>query len=1296
MRKTTDPKERKHLTDREFNTFGRGAIEDAPAELLYGKGALAEAFNINCYPQYFEGRSGSRLLGWVRAPAMTDVFYGRIVADDTGNMLEVRDFQINDPWFARRDEWRYVDMATPYGASLDNERAVIVDRPYISVDKIPRAMQNSDDYTTLVMRGKAQLMTWHTIIGTWVRVEGGRVCFAPRSFLWQNSSADSVWRLALSCDVYIASNGAQISFIATRNGGIIYALSGIYKWVIEADGDVKLIYSAAGAQSVPDGVVFRINLDAPARMKSRVQWNPNEIGSPFYPESVWVGHVYRYVITGARIRGTSRLEGGVVDFETPASDHNFRQYPDGYGLVVKAPEGSTSISAAPFPADENPGPVGSGSPNRLSVSAADWADDIGAITHLSVYRTGDLEKLDVGDPARTLMNSPNAFALVADIPLLLATYGTITANGGAYMLELTDDPQYRVERLRPHDQYRTIKIRPNNYLALTDTQRADYDVTFRITKIIDLPYYGYGKIAILTAGVATTWQSATGAVASAAAGIVCEMSNHGLNNELQTNNVNLTDDEKAELSQMVGKPLFLSDGEAYTISNVSTGGGTTFIYTSRPINEEHNGKTYAIAGMFQKGAADFDFADAVDDTALNARKETFYPRTLYRASLPNCNIAASVPGWVLCAVEGESKLYYTNDDEMGGYTHGSHNGDQLNEQVKDQIKHIELFPDVVAIFGVRSTWNFPAGIEGVPISVDGFYVGSAIPTITIADAMIGCTNPRSIQHISGGEIVLLTHEAETPAVRIFNGRRYGDSLIVDTALGLSRNKNKLRAINNAVAVYGEEIGYIVWAAVDREPPYPYYDKELMTISDYCFRVAIKPEQGGGITEYGGEHWLWPDAQAAAVSYGVGQSGKGIILVEDARTGFFYVIGNAEQKTDRAIPDELYPPPFEGYEIPTRAALPIIADGYKWQKHLETHIAMRCWKSEYRGAEGFTKDGFKPEHKVSLKIYEDGEVIDEASALQDLNRNGDYAYLKKVEARRIQEVIETTTSAFKVSQVVVKVQTSDREALPADNEPLEVKHQREWRTAIIHLSRNLPCPTYNRVDGTEIDVLPAYGYDEPVPGEIGRVKAPTGKPCEAFWVSTGYRKVADEDIIDFTASLWIRPSGAGDIIAFRDITGAEYYAVTELILSLMEDEHYAGNIIIRCTFTGTEILRHTLITGVWQHVALRRQVRGQAELLTLYVNGETAAEAEFMRAEQMQSVAGNFDEHVDMATFDVEPSYQNTTNNIGGSIYAGREITIGQGRNTEYFDIWLMLSAVSPESIKTYYDAVVRGGEGWLP
>jgi hypothetical protein len=667
-----------------------------------------------------------------------------------------------------------------------------------------------------------------------------------------------------------------------------------------------------------------------------------------------------------------------------------------------------------------------------------------------------------------------------------------------------------------------------------------------------------------------------------------------------------------------------------------------------------------------------------------------------------------VPGFVLCAIEGESTLRYTADDGMGGYTHGSHNPIQINEQVAGGITQLTAFPDVCAVMTASATWAVVLGVSDYYKEPGSGWVVPIIPKINIVDNRIGCAFPRTVQYVSGGEIIMFTRIGGEAAVVLFNGHQYGENMLVDTALGLSRNQNRARDAALAVAIYGESTGYIVWMTMGEDERGGDLAK---TISSYCFRLAVRSTQGGGVTEYGGEGWLWPDADAGVAVTGRDDAGAAIVLVEDARTGFLFRIGVAEQWLDKMglnaaewgqdpVFGEMFVkyPEVGGYEIETRVALPIISDGYKWQKHLETHIAMRCWKSEYRRAEGFTKDGFKPRHKAGLKIYEDGEQIAEESALQDLNRNGDYAYLKKIDARRIQEVIETTTSAYKISQVIAKVQTSDREALPVNNEPIEVRHQREWRLAVIHLSRNLPCPTYNRADGTEMGVVGAEWHEGDKPREVGRAVAPTGKPGEAFWVATGLHKTLEDDVVDFTVSMWIRPDFDGDAIKLSGSAGEGRFA-HRINLALTANGNY-----IRCTFDGAELLRYQLKRLAWQQVALRRKVNGPAEMISLFVDGENVMNAMFGRT--TQGVMGSVDFDVayeeflegtrDQGTFDVEPSFQNTWSDVGEDIYAGRDVCVGQGKNAEYFDVRLMLAAVSGASVYTYYHAVRRGGEGWLP
>ena len=1299
MRKTTDPKERKYLTDREFNAFGRGAVEDAPAELLYGKGALAEALNINCYPQYFEGRTGSEVFTKKRTPAVSPP---RRYSKD-GNQIEALPEEAYSEPTPLYLDW--VGDGGDEDEYAEGYRDVVA---YINHSGAPRTVESSAPRHSrgrsglAVVRDRPSLTAWHDTIMRYVRVEGGR--FYTRDNAKDEKDLSYEWVEVFMPErlVHGRTLGRErCSFIPDKTGGFLYTKEGIYRWI---NGE---------------NVLVKINIGAPLVMPS--MYDVDTVSNNI--TAVHTDHLYRYEFTGLRLRGKGRIEdpsGTVVDFETPVSEHNFLSHPnpaghlqDAFEAIMADWDGTGVFSrrdTPPVPVNGNFGPISTTAP--ALIEGFRWTEEsIGTATHIGVYRTLDLQALDADAPSGGAFNSPNALGLVADVPMATVFFGRL--NSFVFATISRDDPDEKYDaKMMPWDIGSVFKIYPYDRVSdLTSNREA---LRFRASPWVNnfeyIPNHGNPEAINNIPFLVYTAHSGCAFAVEVENETTVRWSGGMDINDHNTN---------GGLDSLAGQSIFLSDGEAYTIVSQDDGqcinalpaDDRPLLTLSRPISgDPPTGRLYG-AVVVTPGRE--RICDTVDDETLKPRTTTFYPRTRFRRPLPDCNVAAAVPGFVLSAIEGESALYYTDDEGMGGYTNGSHNPIQTNEQVVGGITHIEAFPDVAAIMTASATWTYVLGTAEYYTEPGSGWRVPVIAKINSVDNRIGCVFPRTVQRISGGEIIMTTQIGGEAAVVIFNGHQYGGDMLVDTALGLARNRNRARNAAYAVAIYGESTGYIVWMAMDWERG-GYGQNPSRYISTYCFRVAVRATQGGGVTEYGGERWLWPDADGGATVTGHDGNGAAVALVEDARTGFLYQIGVAENWLDKkgllaaeyaenprtGLLFATYPA-VGGYEIPTRAALPIIADGYKWQKHLETHIAMRCWKSGDRGAKGFTADGFKPEHKVGLKIYEDGEVIDEASALQDLNRNGDYAYLKKVEARRIQEAIETTTSAFKVSQVVVKVQTSDREALPVDNDPIEVKYQREWRTAVIHLSRNLPCPTYNRADGTEMEVKIAWGGGKhPQPGEMGRTKAPTGKPCEAFWTSTSLIKTLEADVIDFTASMWIRPSGAGDLIAFRSDTGAGEDA-HEFTLSLSDDGE--GGLIISCSFDETEILRWPLDFDVWQYVALRRKVNGTAELISLFVDGVNVANSKFATSVQgtVEDLSADADADAFFSgitannTFDEGPSLQKTTDDPG-SLYVGREVAVGQGRNTEYYDVRLMLSAVSAGSIKTYYDAVLRGGEGWLP
>jgi hypothetical protein len=146
-----------------------------------------------------------------------------------------------------------------------------------------------------------------------------------------------------------------------------------------------------------------------------------------------------------------------------------------------------------------------------------------------------------------------------------------------------------------------------------------------------------------------------------------------------------------------------------------------------------------------------------------------------------------------------------------------------------------------------------------------------------------------------------------------------------------------------------------------------------------------------------------------------------------------------------------------------------------------------------------------------------------------------------------------------------------------------------------------------------------------------------------------------DLGEFTASMWVRPLSGGSCELFR----ARMAGDSPGLSVLPRLEYASGNVTGR--HNGSPVAAPVGI-GAWSHVAF---IRGGGAA-RLFINGEAAGEAP----------ANTSVVYADAYTVE-----------IGG----------GNGKRVvDIFDFRLVHAAVSAESVKAYYDAVGRGGEGWLP
>jgi PKD repeat protein len=231
-------------------------------------------------------------------------------------------------------------------------------------------------------------------------------------------------------------------------------------------------------------------------------------------------------------------------------------------------------------------------------------------------------------------------------------------------------------------------------------------------------------------------------------------------------------------------------------------------------------------------------------------------------------------------------------------------------------------------------------------------------------------------------------------------------------------------------------------------------------TDVCYRHAVKSSQGQGITPFS-DRWVWPMVLCATAK-GYTQNHENLSLVINAEDMKIYRIGIPEVWTDREGT-------YEEAEIPTNMKLPEIVSRYGEQenvRHVETHALMRSWDElNYRGKAGYTSEGLRNAQELSIEVYQSGEQIVPTTKLRKVNNGGDYAFMKEVEARRIQLKLKTTTSAFRITRVAAHCQELDHRTPPQLNDIPEKRWQREFSAPDLWFSRNKPSINTNRGDLT---------------------------------------------------------------------------------------------------------------------------------------------------------------------------------------------------------------------------------------
>ena len=243
-------------------------------------------------------------------------------------------------------------------------------------------------------------------------------------------------------------------------------------------------------------------------------------------------------------------------------------------------------------------------------------------------------------------------------------------------------------------------------------------------------------------------------------------------------------------------------------------------------------------------------------------------------------------------------------------------------------------------------------------------------------------------------------------------------------------------------------------------------------SDTCIRNAVTQQQGVGMVEWGGANWLWPEAYVGTCN-GYDKNNETISIVLDTFSGLHFKIGVPEQWLDREMNLEYF---FAGYEIPGWFRLPEhLSGGGEFQdvRLVEAYVYMRPFYEKDREKEGFrTGDGFREKFQVGGVMYKGGDIVFDDD-LQRVPLKADWTFKKKIQDRRIQLEINTTTSAYRCVGVQQKVVELEKKPGPALNTKSETVWGREFRQPDFWISRDSTNPLINRA--TAQTVVGSWDY-----------------------------------------------------------------------------------------------------------------------------------------------------------------------------------------------------------------------------
>ena len=538
-----------------------------------------------------------------------------------------------------------------------------------------------------------------------------------------------------------------------------------------------------------------------------------------------------------------------------------------------------------------------------------------------------------------------------------------------------------------------------------------------------------------------------------------------------------------------------------------------------------------------------NFSDVVMDETLDNRESDWPAIARFWSALPSGELGNVAPGFLTVAERLGEKAYYSQYNFEVIYLVGHYRADYQFLEFKGRLTSIQDVPNQIIFFCQNSTWRTQTNVVN---SIDDDRIGDTIAIQSgqsVIDGYIGAVDHNGIVDVGIGQKMLLTSE---PGIRLFDGYRYGENLVIDD-LGRGLILKDLQQMRHRFcAVYEPNLyGFIFWANTDSDT---LSNGNEISKTNVCYRLALRSEQGFGFTEIQGSDWAWSNLGGGPLLVSDGNE-ENLIIVFDYKTGKPQLLSTRKSSS---ISTRVMSFLDRSTEIDWSLTLKehTSDDESKKLHFTEQKFFMRPEEESNQGASGYDANGFRNALTVKLEAFKDGNVsadgevnanrdssaiFTNVNQLSTLQTNLSYPY--NIEARRVQHKISGTGS--EIQCVSYKVLYTEKDVIdPPQNVPKERNLQRQLATPTFWLSRGIN-KQLNLASGKTADTLGAT---------IGTSSGPDGNSNSAMYLlsSEEYTWESISTKKYFNKYFWLKVLSSGSYEYKETVSGQSFSTLLKIV------------------------------------------------------------------------------------------------------------------------------------------------------